>query len=278
MKKYWKIWLVIFVFSVLFVFSGFLFYLLFGSPFVNWNNNKLENAIENISAETVTLEEVVPFEWDVVYLFSPYTSHEAIAETIGFESSEIKETVSEFMTQLIFVKDEKIVSSICKYPDNAGFYIDLWGVRRGKLLDGGYAYAKYGDNVLFTVEQKEQYRCLDVAERGTTETFVSDDLNVQVSMVKDIRTENFADEMGYEWNCVVFTCYPGAKLAVVDAGEYENGQAQWAIELVNEEKEYTWEESRIRLYDDMQPVFLTDEMQGIFHLESMMYVLKFEYV
>ena len=89
MKKYWKIWLVIFVFSVLFVFSGFLFYLLFGSPFVNWNNNKLENAIENISAETVTLEEVVPFEWDVVYLFSPYTSHEAIAETIGFESSEI---------------------------------------------------------------------------------------------------------------------------------------------------------------------------------------------
>ena len=263
---------------MLFVFLGFLYYLLFGSPFVNWNDNKLENAIENLSAETVTLEEVVPFEWDAVYLFSPYTSREAIAQTIGFESSEIKETVSEFMTQLLFVKDERIVSSICKYPDNTGFYIDLWGVRRGKLLNGGYAYAKYGDNVLFTVEQKEQYRCLDVAERGTTETFVSDDLNVQVSMVKDIRTENFADEMGYEWNCVVFTCYPGAKLAVVDAGEYENGRAQWAIELVNEEKEYTWEESRIRLYDDMQPVFLMDEMQGIFHLESMMYVLKFEYV
>lgn len=275
-----KKWLVLLLFATLLIFSGFMYYILFGNPFVSWNDNKLEKAMDDLSAETITLEEIVPFEWDEVYTFDPYTSREEIAETIGFDSPEIKETVSEFMTQLIFVKNDKIVSSICKYPDRAGFYINLWDGHRNPH---GGCYVEYGDNLLFSVEQKESCKYLEVAERGTTETFVAhnlegDELEVQVSNVQDIRTENRVDDMGYEWQCVTFTCYPGAKLTVVDAGEYENGQAQWGIERISEDKLYTWEESRIRLYNNMEPVFLTNDMQGIFHLEGMTYVLKFEYI
>lgn len=159
-----------------------MYYLLFGSPIVTWNDNRLEDAVQNLSAETITLEELVPFEWDIVYTFDPYTSREDIADAIGFDSPEIKETVSEFMTQLLFVKDNKIVSSICKYPDNAGFYIDLREARRGKLTDGGYAYAKYGDNILFAVEQTEHYKYLNVAERGTNELFTCDNLYLEGMM------------------------------------------------------------------------------------------------
>ena len=113
--KEWKKWIVLSLFATLLIFSGFMYYILFGNPFVSWNDNKLEKAMDDLSAETITLEEIVPFEWDEVYTFDPYTSREEIAETIGFDSQEIKEPVSEFMTQLIFVKDDKIVSCICKY-------------------------------------------------------------------------------------------------------------------------------------------------------------------
>lgn len=180
MKKRWKIWFIIL--SVLLIFSGWMYYLLFGSPIVTWNDNRLEDAVRNLSAETITLEDLVPFEWDIVYTFAPYTSREDIADAIGFDSPEIKETVSEFMTQLLFVKDNKIVSSICKYPDNAGFYIDLREARRGKLTDGGYAYAKYGDNILFAVEQTEHYKYLNVAERGTNELFTCDNIYLEGMM------------------------------------------------------------------------------------------------
>ncbi len=85
-KKRWKIWFIIL--SVLLIFSGWMYYLLFGSPIVTWNDNRLEDAVRNLSAETITLEDLVPFEWDIVYTFAPYTSREDIADAIGFDSPE----------------------------------------------------------------------------------------------------------------------------------------------------------------------------------------------
>lgn len=139
-----------------------LYYLLFGNPVVNWHNSKLENVMQNLSMKTVTLEEIVPFEWDVVYSFDPYTSRKDIIEVIGFDSNEVKEMVSEYMTQLIFVKDKKIVSSIYRYPNCSGFYIDLSGARNGKRLDGEYDYMKYGDAFLFTVRYEDTYKYLQI--------------------------------------------------------------------------------------------------------------------
>ena len=72
------------------------------------------------------LNEVVPFDWDIVYTFQPYTPKENIEEIIGFKSSSIKENnINEGMVHLLFVKGEKVVASILGYSTNLGYRLDF---------------------------------------------------------------------------------------------------------------------------------------------------------
>lgn len=89
------------------------------------NNEKLKQAVLSTNSSTVTLNEIVPFEWDVVYTFSPYTSKENIEAIVGIKSNAIQQTVNEGMVQLIFVKDQKIISSVCGYSDSLGYSISF---------------------------------------------------------------------------------------------------------------------------------------------------------
>ncbi|KAA0964926.1 hypothetical protein FQ087_00930 [Sporosarcina sp. ANT_H38] len=75
------------------------------------------------SAESVNLSDVTPFEWDLVYSFDPYTSKDAIYETVGYKWGRISETVSEGMNQLVFMKDGKVVCYVYGYPANNGYGI-----------------------------------------------------------------------------------------------------------------------------------------------------------
>ena len=111
----------------------------FGSPLVKYNNYHLKQNIQTISASEVTLNAVVPFEWDTVYTFPPYTSKAKIEKIIGFESDEIKETVNEGMVNLLFVKGNTVTGSICDYPKNLGYSIEF----KDKV--------KFKDNVVFEV-------------------------------------------------------------------------------------------------------------------------------
>ena len=112
---------------------------MFGSPLVKYNNYHLKQNIQTISASEVTLNAVVPFEWDTVYTFPPYTSKAKIEKIIGFESDEIKETVNEGMVNLLFVKGNTVTGSICDYPKNLGYSIEF----KDKV--------KFKDNVVFEV-------------------------------------------------------------------------------------------------------------------------------
>ena len=112
---------------------------MFGSPLVKYNNYHLKQNMQTISASEVTLNSVVPFEWDTVYTFPPYTSKAKIEKTIGFESNEIKETVNEGMVNLLFVKGNTVTGSICDYPKNLGYSIEF----KDKV--------KFKDNVVFEV-------------------------------------------------------------------------------------------------------------------------------
>ncbi len=59
------------------------------------NARRLKASLTALPQGTTTLEEAVPFDWEAVYSFEPYTSREEIARNIGFDSPEIAETIGE---------------------------------------------------------------------------------------------------------------------------------------------------------------------------------------
>ena len=102
-----------------------LAYLFIGNPVVAINNSKLKASITSISSERVELNDVAPFAWDAVYTFQPYADRSEIEETIGFKSNSIQETVSEGMVQLLFVKGERVVASVCGHAGALGYRIEF---------------------------------------------------------------------------------------------------------------------------------------------------------
>lgn len=124
MKKKTKALIYALVCIVLIVAVG---YLMIGNPFVFINNLKLKNSLCSFDhSKNVSLNEVIPFEWDTVYTFEPYQSKAEIAEIIGFQSNDIKENnINEGMVHLLFVKNDKVVASILGYSSNLGYNIDF---------------------------------------------------------------------------------------------------------------------------------------------------------
>lgn len=118
-----------------------LAYMIIGNPIVLVNNQKLQREVTAINSDYVELNKIVPFGWDTVYTFDPYTSKERIEDVIGFRSSSIQETVSEGIVQLLFVKDKKVVSSVCGYSNTLGYRIDFFD----RIM--------YTDNAVFSVER-----------------------------------------------------------------------------------------------------------------------------
>ncbi|MBQ6896100.1 MAG: hypothetical protein IJN69_02710 [Oscillospiraceae bacterium] len=126
----------------------------FGNPVVKINNHRLKKAVTALDeGQTVTLNEVVPFEWDVVYTFSPYTSEEEIEKVIGFKSRDIvANNVNEGMTHLIFTKGEKVQAAVLGYPSKLGYRIDF------------FKKVNYERNIPFTVAEKNDFTELLQAE------------------------------------------------------------------------------------------------------------------
>lgn len=116
-----------------------------GTSTVDKNNSALNYAIKAINADKIALNDVVPFEWNMLYTFSPYMPKTEIQNIIGFSSNDIKETVSEGMTQLLFIKNDEVVCSICGYGENLGYSFSF-----GEY-DENHLAISWDDNVTFTV-------------------------------------------------------------------------------------------------------------------------------
>ena len=84
------------------------------------NADKFKHSFNIISGNAVIddLSQWTPFEWDTLYSFSPYTTKDKIYEVIGYKWNNISETVSEGMTQIVFVKDDQVVFYLYGYPEN----------------------------------------------------------------------------------------------------------------------------------------------------------------
>lgn len=89
------------------------------------------------------LSHFTPFEWDIVYSFSPYTPKELIYETIGYKWDRISKTVNEGMNQLVFMNNGEVVCYLYGYPGNNKYGISF----SNKEYKDGVAilYADAGD-------------------------------------------------------------------------------------------------------------------------------------
>jgi len=121
---------------------------IFGNPLMLKNRYGFGQSIKSIRAETVTLGEITPFDWDAVYTFAPYTAKQEMENVIGFKSKYITETVNEGMVQLFFVKGNKVVCDIVGYSSNLGYSISIW-------VGNGESYCKIerDEDVVFLVER-----------------------------------------------------------------------------------------------------------------------------
>lgn len=72
----------------------------------------------------------------------------------GFSSPSIQETVSEGMVQLLFVKEGRVVASVCGYAERLGYQIAL----TGKIVAG--------ENRVFFVERMNEATRLTPEEPG----------------------------------------------------------------------------------------------------------------
>ncbi len=132
-----------------------LFYVIFGNPVLVVNEARLKKALTSmdVSQKTLTLEETVPFSWDEVYSFDPYTSREEMERVLGFPDSGLKETVNEGMVHLVFIKKERVVCCVCGYADILCYSASL---PRDENAPGssGYGMLRFGDNCVFQIEKE----------------------------------------------------------------------------------------------------------------------------
>ena len=91
------------------------------------NAQRLKAVVTCVEGDAAALNALVPFEWDAVYTFDPYASREEIEAALGIRSRLIRETTSEGMCQLLFVKGNAIVCSVCDSPEKLGYSIDFEG-------------------------------------------------------------------------------------------------------------------------------------------------------
>ena len=118
-----------------------------GSSTVGDNNAAFSESVKAIDVDIITLNELVTFEWDTMYTFTPFTPRESIERVIGFSSRDIRTTFNESQTQLIFVRDGRIVSSIWGYGNNLGYWISFGN------FSGDYFAVTPNDTVLFSVDR-----------------------------------------------------------------------------------------------------------------------------
>ena len=105
------------------------------------------------SVETVNLNDITPFEWDVAYSFDPYTSKDMIYKTVGYKWDNINETVNEGMSQIVFLKDGKVVCYLYGYPENNGYGIYFTSENETEIVSA--SVLKVEENLTFQVERSD---------------------------------------------------------------------------------------------------------------------------
>lgn len=112
-----------------FIYVAVMWYLIYAPPL--YYNALLKHSIAQLRPESVIhLDDVIPFDWDRIYTFPPYTSREEILQTIGIDrmAIRVKENwINEGMTHLIVIYDDMVIAMVLGYPNQVGYNIDFEG-------------------------------------------------------------------------------------------------------------------------------------------------------
>lgn len=96
-----------------------------GFKLQNENSKAFINTIHSLEGRTeYHLSDIIPFDWDHIYVFPEYTDKMQIEKVIGFQSSRVRMSDSEAMQQIIFVKNRYIVCYIQDMDYRLGFSIE----------------------------------------------------------------------------------------------------------------------------------------------------------
>ena len=129
-------------------------YLHFGAPYIYLNNSKLKTTITSLDCDSTVLEDIVPFEWTMVYTFGPYTSKDCMKRIVGAQSPALRESISEGMIDVVFTDRRRAVASVCAYPENLGYDLKISG-EKAMYPGGGCTYLEYGDQAVFKVTKED---------------------------------------------------------------------------------------------------------------------------
>lgn len=129
-------------------------YLHFGAPYIYLNNSKLKTTITSLDCDSTVLEDIVPFEWTMVYTFGPYTSKDCMKRIVGAQSPALRESISEGMIDVVFTDRRRVVASVCAYPENLGYDLKISG-EKAMYPGGGCTYLEYDDQAVFKVTKED---------------------------------------------------------------------------------------------------------------------------
>ena len=88
-----------------------------------YNMSQIKTNINSINTSQAEFNDIIPFSWDKAYFFQNGDSKEKIYDTIGFYFFSAKEVPNENYMNIYFIKDNSVVFSINKTPDELGFLI-----------------------------------------------------------------------------------------------------------------------------------------------------------
>ncbi|WP_337034816.1 hypothetical protein [Paenibacillus illinoisensis] len=118
------------------------------------NSNTFINTINSLEPhKDYYLANIIPFEWDSMYVFPEYTDKEDVTKVIGFESNSVQMSSSESMQQIIIVKNKEIICYVQDMDYKLGFSID----RKGE----DYLAMKIGEKYKVNVNLKDDFKYLE---------------------------------------------------------------------------------------------------------------------
>ncbi len=133
-------------------------------PFISYRNQQFQEAVSAVQPGKIVWNELVPFEWDEVYLFHAYIQKKQMEEILGFDSGVLPYEVGEGTSRLIFLKNGKIISTAyaCDSMSDRVPYVIMFP-DQGRL----YEYLSYDDQAVFNAEKRDRQMIPEFYDKQT---------------------------------------------------------------------------------------------------------------